>query len=102
MTKLLYWTLSVLAWICAAGLVYIGLVFLVLGPMMGPRGDIDFDFSAAQTHAADVQEFWTTILGLVLLATAGFVVWVRRRVVRRLVEAVANVRRGHLPPSRSG
>jgi hypothetical protein len=95
MTRLLYWTLSVLAWMCAAGLIYIGLIFLVLGPMMGPRGDIDYVvFSEAQKHAANVEAFWTSMAGLVPLAIAGFIVRVRRRAVLWLVEAVAIIRRG--------
>lgn len=85
MAKLRYWALSAIAWTGAAGLAYIGLVFLVLGPMMGPRGDIDYvGFSAAEKHAANVEAFWTSAFGLVPLTMAALIVWGRGRVLRWL------------------
>ena len=86
MKRLIFWVLSLGAWAIAAGLAYIGFIFLLFGPMMGPRGDIDFvDFSTREKHAANVQAFWTSVFGLVPLAMAAFILWYHRRVIRWLL-----------------
>jgi len=91
MRKIMFWVLSMCAWAIAAVLAYNGLIFLLLGSMMGPRGDIDYvDFSPAEKHAADVQAIWTSLFGLVPLTVAAFILWFHRRVVRWLLARVGN------------
>lgn len=100
MTKLLPRTLSVIAWLSVASLVYIGVVFLFVGPMMGPRGDIDYvAFSEAEKQAADNQAFWTSVFGLVPLTMAGVIVWGRERAVRWAVAMLEQPGRGPTQPT---
>ena len=83
MKRVVFWLLSFAAWIIAAGLAYVGLIYLWLGPMMGPRGDIDYPFySEAEKHAADVQALWTQLFGLLPLAVAVPILWFHRRAIR--------------------
>jgi hypothetical protein len=69
MKKACQWVAVALIWIFALGSAYIGIILLLLGPMMGPRGDIDYgDFTDAQKHAAEIQALLTQLLGLIPLA----------------------------------
>ena len=72
MKKAFQWILVALIWLFASGCAYVGVIFLVLGPMMGPRGDIDYvDFTEAQRRAADTQAVLNQLFGLVPLGIAG-------------------------------
>ena len=72
MKKTLQWILVALIWLFATGYAYVGIIFVLLGPMMGPRGDIDYpDFTEAQRRAADTQAVLSQMFGLVPLAVAG-------------------------------
>jgi len=91
MRKVMFWTLSVAAWCAAAALAYIGLILLILGPMIGPMGDIDFvGFSEADKHAARVEALWISLFGFVPLAVAAAILWLRRRVIRWLIAQLAD------------
>lgn len=83
--KFLYWLTAVTAWALGIGLLYVAAVFIFLGPMMGPRGDIDYpDFAEQQKAAAEREAIQTQFLGLVPLSMSGVVFFVSRRVARRI------------------
>ena len=75
--------IAAVIWVFALGCGYIGLIFLFLGGMMGPRGDIDYpDFSEAQRRAADNQAFLTQLFGLVPLALSVLALFFSVRIAR--------------------
>lgn len=91
MKRVAFWLLSIAAWISAAGLAYIGAIFLLFGSMMGARGDIDYaGFSEAKRHAADMQALWISLFGLLPLAVSVFILWFHRRAIRWFLARVGN------------
>jgi hypothetical protein len=79
-----YAAVVVVGWAVALCLAYLGLIFLLLGGMMGPRGDIDYPgFTAAQKHAANMEALHTQLLGIPLLFAAGLLVIMSMRMGRR-------------------
>ena len=71
MKKVVKWTLVALIWLFALGCAYIGIIFVLFGAMMGPRGNIDFDsFTAARKQAAETQALMTELFGFLPLSIA--------------------------------
>lgn len=71
MKRIIKWALVIFISIFALGIGYIGVIFLILGPMMGPRGDIDYDdFTQAQKRSAEIQAMLTQIFGLIPIGIA--------------------------------
>jgi hypothetical protein len=67
-TKIATWILGFCLWVVAVALAYLGLILAILGPMIGPRGDIDYvGFSDAAKQAADMQALIMQIFGVVIL-----------------------------------
>lgn len=93
MKRVLFWVLSVGAWIIAAGAAYIGLVFLILGPMITEQGDIDFTaYPEERQRAAYFKGFWISAFGLVPLTLAVLILWFHRQVIRWLLAPFGNQR----------
>ena len=86
MRKATYWAILVFLWLVALGLLYVGVIFVVLGPMFGPRGDIDFiDFSPEKKHAAIVEAVLTQAFGLVPILLAVCLLFFSKRIAGKIV-----------------
>ena len=87
MKKYVQWLIVALIWLFAAGCAYVGLIFLMLGPMMGPRGDIDYvAFTEEQQRAADTQAMLTQAFGFIPLAISGVVFFFSLRVAKYVLK----------------
>ena len=59
---------------------------LVLGPVMGPRGNIDYlDFPEAQKRSAQIQAVLTQLAGILPISAAGFWLYFHPRLIRRIL-----------------
>lgn len=86
MKKVVQWVIVALIWLFALGCAYVGIIFLLLGPMMGSRGDIDYvDFTEAQKRAVDTQAVLTQLLGFIPLAISGLSLCFSVRIAKYVV-----------------
>jgi len=83
-----YWVLTVAVPLVLLGILYIGAVLVILGPTMGPRGNIDFlDFPPAKQRSAEVQAVANQALGVLLALVSIIAIAKHRLVLRRFLKA---------------
>lgn len=86
-----FWLVTLASWAGGVLCAYTGLVLLVLGPVMGPRGNIDYpDFDAERKASADRGAVFLPISGLVPLGLACAAFVYGRRVARFVTGFVPN------------
>lgn len=87
----IYKITSLLIWLTSGGLIYIGGALILLAPVLGPRGNIDYlEFSADQKRRADLIMYSVIALGVIVSLVAGMLLYFRKRVAIHIMAKLGN------------
>lgn len=85
--RIKHWAISLCLWIISIGMIYVGSILVILAPVLGPRGNIDYqEFSIEKQKCAKTVMYLTVAGGVVVLAASGGILWNRKRIVLRLLK----------------